>query len=149
MSLSAAAREYSEADFQNIGPAPKPPMGFNQTQPISKNFNKLDLNNSRNSKQKTLVSAAQKRKSGWISYKDDGILSFIWQKRYMVLSDAYLSLYKSEQTIRETPVLQIPLTSIVSVSRTQLKQNCFEIVRSSSGSNGSTPGSGAQDGSKK
>ncbi|CDO91858.1 unnamed protein product [Kluyveromyces dobzhanskii CBS 2104] len=146
MSLSAAARDYSEGDFQNIGPAPKPPMGFNQTQPIANDFNKLDLN--RNLKQRSLVSTTQKRKSGWISYKDDGILSFIWQKRYMVLSDAYLSLYKTEQTIRETPVLQIPLTSIVSVSRNQLKQNCFEITRSSS-TNGSTPISASQDGSKK
>ncbi|CAH02917.1 uncharacterized protein KLLA0_A07403g [Kluyveromyces lactis] len=146
MSLSAAARDYSDADFQNIGPAPKPPMGFNQTQPISNDFNKLDLN--RNLKQRSLVSTTQKRKSGWISYKDDGILSFIWQKRYMVLSDAYLSLYKTEQTIRETPVMQIPLTSIVSVSRNQLKQNCFEIIRSSS-ANGSMPMSASQDGSKK
>lgn len=146
MSLSASARDYSDNDFQNIGPAPKPPMGFNQTQPLSNDLNKLDLN--RNLRQKSLVSTTQKRKSGWISYKDDGILSFIWQKRFLVLSDAYLSLYKTEHTIKETPVLQIPLTSIVSVSRNQLKQNCFEIIRAAS-TNGSTPVSTNQDVNRK
>lgn len=144
MSLSAAARDYSDTDFQNIGPAPKPPSGFNQTQPLAKDFSGLSLGGS--TRQRTLTTP--KRKSGWISYKDDGILSFIWQKRFMVLSDAYLSLYKTEQTLKETPVLQIPLTSIVSVSRNQLKQNCFEVIRAAS-TGGSAPISVNQDGNKK
>ncbi|CUS22812.1 LAQU0S07e00650g1_1 [Lachancea quebecensis] len=156
MSLSAAANKISENDFQNIGPAPRPPgAAFNKTQPITSYLNQLDLQDKRNESRGTSNGT---RKSGWISYKDDGILSFLWQKRYMVLSDSYLTLYKNEPRAgSDDAVLQIPLTTIVSVSRTQLKQNCFEVVRSSdrnSSASGSSVGSsgngsGSSDGSRK
>ncbi|CAI4036212.1 hypothetical protein SMKI_15G0500 [Saccharomyces mikatae IFO 1815] len=68
------------------------------------------------------------KKGGWISYKVDGIFSFLWQKRYLVLNDSYLSFYKSEKC-NEEPVLSVALTSITNVSRIQLKKNCFEILR--------------------
>ena len=68
------------------------------------------------------------KKEGWISYKVDGLFSFLWQKRYLVLNDSYLAFYKSDKC-NEEPVLSVPLTSITNVSRIQLKQNCFEILR--------------------
>lgn len=161
MSLSAAANKISDQDFQNIGPAPKPPgmrsgsSGYNQTRPITNIMNQLDLNRSHNnsSPNRSISSPVSqlKRKSGWVSYKDDGILSFLWQKRYLVLNDLYIALYKSDKNF-DDPVLTISLTSIVSVSRTQLKQNCFELVRSSernSYSSSSSLGGNNNDSSKK
>ncbi|KOG98964.1 putative serine/threonine protein kinase SKM1 [Saccharomyces eubayanus] len=68
------------------------------------------------------------KREGWISYKADGMFSFLWQKRYLVLNDSYLSFYKSNR-FSEDPVLSVALTSITNVSRIQLKQNCFEILR--------------------
>ncbi|CCF56270.1 hypothetical protein KAFR_0A08360 [Kazachstania africana CBS 2517] len=133
MSLSAAANKISDKDFQNIGPAPQPPttslnsVSYNQTRPITNFVSNLDLN--RRTPAQRSVSHTMKRKSGWISYKDDGLLSFLWQKRFLVLSDSYLALYKTDKNL-EDPALLISLTSIVSVSRTQLKHNCFEIIRS-------------------
>ena len=172
MSLSAAANKISDQDFQNIGPAPLPPSAgsartstgaaaaFNQTKPISKLMGNLDLNqrsSAASSGQRTVGSAssnAVKRKTGWVSYKDDGLLSFIWQKRFLVLNDSYIVLYKNDKS-QDDPSLLISLTSIVSVSRTQMKQNCFELTRSSernsfsatSGSSGSS--SSSSDASKK
>lgn len=145
MSLSAAANKVSENDFQNIGPAPRPPgAAFNKTQPITSYLNQLDLRDKRNEGRST---SGVNRKSGWISYKDDGILSFLWQKRYMVLSDSYLTLYKSEPRVgSDDAALQIPLTTIVSVSRTQLKQNCFEVVRSSDRNSSSSSSLGSSNG---
>ncbi|SCU97380.1 LAME_0F19482g1_1 [Lachancea meyersii CBS 8951] len=162
MSLSAAANNISESDFQNIGPAPKPPgASYNKTQPITNYLTQLDLRDKRGTsdvgRDARSARAAFTNKNGWIQYKDDGILSFLWQKRYMVLSDSYLTLYKNEpRSANEDAVLQIPLTTIVSVSRTQLKQNCFEVVRnhdrgstgvSSNSNNGGSSGSGNSSGS--
>ena len=156
MSLSAAANDMSDKDFSNIGPAPRPPMvrtgsaAFNQTQPITKFMSQLDLNrhaNSPNSSRSNLYNningsstsmnrsfssplthQMRSRKTGTISYKDDGVFSFLWQKRFLVLNDSYLTLYKNEKS-QDDPILNIPLTSVISVSRNQIKQNCFEVVR--------------------
>ncbi|CAI4050795.1 putative serine/threonine protein kinase SKM1 SKDI_15G0460 [Saccharomyces kudriavzevii IFO 1802] len=68
------------------------------------------------------------KKEGWISYKADGMFSFLWQKRYLILNDSYLLFYKNDR-LNEEPVLSVALTSISNVSRIQLKQNCFEILR--------------------
>lgn len=164
MSLSAAANKISDNDFQNIGPAPRPPgvakqpSGYNQTQPITKFSSQFDIHRNVGSRSISQSSMHFKKRAGWVSYKDDGLLSFLWQKRYLVLNDSYLALYKNDK-VSEDPVLQIPITSIVGVSRNQLKQNCFEIVRSSerissssssvssSGSSGS--GSAGDSGSRK
>ncbi|CCC67554.1 hypothetical protein NCAS_0A09960 [Naumovozyma castellii] len=140
MSLSAAANKISERDFQNIGPAPRPPattspskvngtVGYNQTRPIPKFMNQRDGTRNLNSGMGAPQHIGSQAKVGWVSYKDDGLLSFIWQKRYLILSDSYISLYKNDKSIEE-PILQIALTNIVSVSRTQLKQNCLELIRS-------------------
>ena len=144
MSLSAAANSISDKDFQNIGPAPLPPnagkpntstAAFNQTQPISKMMTGLDIKNRTSIPLGTQRVGSQtlpsnRRKTGWVSYKDDGLLSFLWQKRFLVLNDSYLALYKNDKS-QDDPSLLISLTSIISVSRTQLKQNCFELIRSS------------------
>ncbi|KAG0663317.1 Protein kinase [Monosporozyma unispora] len=152
MSLSAAANGISDNDFNNIGPAPRPPVqrvgsaAFNQTQPITKFMSQLDINrgpspssslhsnNTQRSISTPLTQQMRGRKTGNVSYKDDGVFSFLWQKRFLILNDSYLSLYKNERN-QDDPMLTIPLTSIVSVSRNQLKQNCFEIVRSGDSNN--------------
>ncbi|EDO16478.1 hypothetical protein Kpol_1066p45 [Vanderwaltozyma polyspora DSM 70294] len=147
MSLSAAANSISESDFQNIGPAPRPPAapsnsitpisGFNQTQPISSfNINNTNSNNIIEKKNYLKFNTIDKntramnlsKRNGWVSYKDDGLLSFIWQKRFLVINDSYISLYKNDK-MNDDPILQFALTNVISVSRTQLKQNCLEIIR--------------------
>ncbi|CCD22768.1 serine/threonine protein kinase CLA4 NDAI_0A06130 [Naumovozyma dairenensis CBS 421] len=138
MALSATINDISDSDFQNIGPAPQPPhgrstsnnIGYNQTKPITKMMSQFDLNNGSPVRAGSPLPLKSQRKTGWVSYKDDGILSFLWQKRYLILNDSYLSLYKNDKSTDE-PILQISLTNIVAVSRNQIKQNCFEIVRSS------------------
>lgn len=147
MSLSAAANKISDDDFSNIGPAPRPPVNkstniaaYNQTQPITQYMSQLDLQKNRYDNillpKRNIPSSSHsriqplKRLTGWISYKDDGVFSFIWQKRYMVLNDSYMTLYKNDKNT-DDPIVTIPLTSVVSVSRNQIKQYCFEIVRSS------------------
>lgn len=47
-----------------------------------------------------------------------------------MLHDSYVALYKNDKQ-NDDAILKIPLTSIISVSRTQLKQYCFELVRCS------------------
>ncbi|SMN19514.1 similar to Saccharomyces cerevisiae YOL113W SKM1 Member of the PAK family of serine/threonine protein kinases with similarity to Ste20p and Cla4p [Maudiozyma saulgeensis] len=169
MSLSAAANSMSDKDFQNIGPAPLPPSAgksnastaaFNQTQPISKMMNGLDINHRKsipvgNQRVGSHSLSTTRRKTGWVSYKDDGLLSFLWQKRFLVLNDSYLALYKNDKS-QDDPSLLISLTSIISVSRTQLKQNCFELIRSSernsftnSSNNSLSSSSSSSDSSKK
>lgn len=171
MSLSAAANSISDQDFNDIGPAPQPPVmtstpgttatntAFNQTKPITKYISQLDINDARPSTPASTSfstpNVVAKRKVGWVSYKDDGLLSFLWQKRFLVLNDTYIALYKSDKNL-DDPSLLIPLTSIFSVSRTQIKQNCFEIVRISDRNSmtGGTPasaaaGSGSGDSTRK
>lgn len=177
MSLSAAANGISDNDFSNIGPAPRPPVqrvgsaAFNQTQPITKFMSQLDINkgpspsnslnnintgienntdNNNNNRTRSISTPLSQpmrgRKVGTVSYKDDGVFSFLWQKRFLILNDSYLSLYKNEKH-QDDPLLTISLTSIVSVSRNQLKQNCFEIVRTTDNYNNNNTNSNNNYGS--
>lgn len=66
MSLSAAANKISDNDFQNIGPAPRPPSSnsqgrtcYNQTQPITKLMSQLDLTSASH-----LGTSTSKKKAG-------------------------------------------------------------------------------------
>ena len=40
------------------------------------------------------------RRSGWVQVKDEGIMSFRWLKKFMVLSETSLELYKKRGEIR-------------------------------------------------
>lgn len=133
MSLSAAANKITERDFQNIGPAPRPPSNtaYNQTLPLASNLRDLEIGSNPNARGNVAL-APTRRRSGWVSCKEGGILSFLWQKRFMVFTDTSLVMYKNDKSLGDGPVLQIPFLSITNVTRNQVKQYCFEIVRTSS-----------------
>ncbi|KAL3238389.1 Serine/threonine-protein kinase CLA4 [Nakaseomyces bracarensis] len=67
------------------------------------------------------------RREGWVSYKEDGLFSILWQKRYMVLNDYYIEFYKNE--VSDIPLVTIPLTNVVCVSLNKMKTYCLEIVK--------------------
>lgn len=117
MSLSTTASAFREDDFSNLGPAPKPPVA----PALISNPSSLTLNG--NNK---VV-----RRQGWVQVKDEGIMSFRWPKRFLVLNDSNLIFYKSEA--KDEIWLKIGLTSIVNLSRVQLRPYCFELIRSSGG----------------
>ncbi|CCH42723.1 Serine/threonine-protein kinase [Wickerhamomyces ciferrii] len=121
MSLSTSAAVFHDDDFANLGPAPKPPgsnLGLisNPTS-ISLTSNSQNLNG--NNK---II-----RRQGWVQVKDEGIMSFRWPKRYLVLNDSNLIFFKNDSM--EEIWLKISLTSIVNLSRVQLRPYCFELIR--------------------
>lgn len=69
---------------------------------------------------------SNKRQSGWVHVKDDGIFtSFRWNKRFMVINDKTLNFYKSEPITHATfdstmntnvPDLSFPLNLISSIN---------------------------------
>lgn len=68
------------------------------------------------------------KREGWVSYKEDGLFSILWQKRFMVLNDCYIEFYKNDR-YNDTPLMSIPLTNVVCVSLNKVKTHCLEIVR--------------------
>lgn len=68
-----------------------------------------------------------KRRSGWVNLKDDGILSFRWTKRFMIINDRTINFYKSENT-SESPEILFPLNLIQSINLKDLKGYGIEIV---------------------
>jgi protein-serine/threonine kinase len=64
-------------------------------------------------------------KQGYLSVKEDGLMNFLWTKRYVVLRDQSLSFYKSEGSTQ--PVIVVFLSSISGVSRVETKPYCFEV----------------------
>ena len=64
---------------------------------------------------------------GWASVKEDGIKSWIWTKKYLVLRDSSLSFMKND--VSGTLAFQIPLREVSSVQRADSKHFVFEIVR--------------------
>lgn len=81
------------------------------------------------------------RRQGWVSYKDDGFLSLLWQKRYMILNDCYIDLYKGNKRT-DSAIVSIPLTNIVCVSLHKAKPFCLEIVKVNSRPSMSVNGGG-------
>lgn len=65
------------------------------------------------------------RKSGWVNVKDDGIISFRWPKKYMVLSETSIDFFKNEDKIELW--FRIPLLHVSNCIKNQMKENCFEI----------------------
>lgn len=68
--------------------------------------------------------------ASWVTCKEENtLLPSLWQKRYMVITDKYIQIAKPGSKQDSEYVMRIPLTTIASASRTQIKRNCFELVR--------------------
>ena len=85
----------------------------------------------------------RKVKTGWASIKEDGIKSFIWTKKYLILREYALDFNKNETATSSS--LTIPLKDIIAVNRVDTKPYCFEIVRSTNASSGASMTSLAND----
>ncbi|KAI9221256.1 kinase-like domain-containing protein [Blastocladiella britannica] len=64
-------------------------------------------------------------KSGYLAVKEDGLMSFMWSKRWVVLREQTLAFYKSETSGQANTL--VFLTSVTGVSRVDVKPYCFEI----------------------
>lgn len=102
----------NDDDFSNLGPAPKPPTHLISNPSISSPSHII-------------------RRQGWVQVKDEGLMSFRWPKRYLVLNDSNLSIYKSDS--KDELWLKIQLSSIINLSRVQIREYCFELIRNSNG----------------
>jgi len=65
-------------------------------------------------------------KKGYASVKEDGLRSFLWSKRYLVLREQTLTIQRNETTYQA--IANIFLGSVESVQRTDHKPFSFEIV---------------------
>jgi len=120
MSLSTSASIFRDDDFSNLGPAPKPPSSNTTNLGLISNPTSLSLTND-NGGNKII------RRQGWVQVKDEGLMSFRWPKRYLVLNDSNLIFYKNDS--KDEIWIKISLTSIVNLSRVQLRPYCFELIR--------------------
>ncbi len=118
MSLSTSASIFRDDDFSNLGPAPKPPSASG----LGLISNPTSLSLTGNSSANKII-----RRQGWVQVKDEGLMSFRWPKRYLVLNDSNLIFYKNDS--KDEIWLKISLTSIVNLSRVQLRPFCFELIR--------------------
>ncbi|KAJ3410338.1 Protein kinase [Chytridiales sp. JEL 0842] len=65
-------------------------------------------------------------KRGYVNLRDEGIKSFLWPKRWMLLREQTLTFHKNENTYQAAHL--IFLKEIEAVNRTDSKPYCFEIV---------------------
>jgi len=65
-------------------------------------------------------------KKGYASVKEDGLRSFLWSKRWLILREQTLSIHKNENTYQT--IANILLGSVESVQRTDHKPFSFEII---------------------
>ncbi|KAK7203476.1 Pkinase-domain-containing protein [Myxozyma melibiosi] len=120
--------------FLNPGPAPAPPLSrpplasktsatnIQQVTPIVTRLFQNDLPPGFSGLKGSIV------KQGWLSVKEDGLRSFMWTKKYVILRSASLDLHKNESS---SPTSSVPLSSITTVGRIDIKPYCFEVVRTS------------------
>ncbi|WFD34600.1 non-specific serine/threonine protein kinase [Malassezia cuniculi] len=64
-------------------------------------------------------------RKGYVSTKEDGIRSWIWSKRWLVLRENTLLFYKNDTTYQPSAV--VLLRDVTSIQRTDLKPYCVEI----------------------
>ncbi|KAI5968667.1 CLA4 [Candida margitis] len=77
------------------------------------------INSSSSSSQIPISLGSNKRQSGWVHVKDDGIFtSFRWNKRFMNMNDRSLNIYKNEPSINDpnSPELLLPLNLISNIT---------------------------------
>ncbi|KAL1914755.1 uncharacterized protein VTP21DRAFT_8013 [Calcarisporiella thermophila] len=65
-------------------------------------------------------------KTGYLSVKEEGLRSWIWSKRYVVLNDGTLRLFRNEHTSAQ-PVGIVRLQEVTGVVRTELKPYSFSL----------------------
>ncbi|KAI9159392.1 Protein kinase [Blastocladiella emersonii ATCC 22665] len=64
-------------------------------------------------------------KSGYLAIKEEGYLSFMWSKRWVVLREQTIAFYKAESSSQASTL--IFLTSVTGVNRVDVKPYCFEL----------------------
>ncbi|GAA5918895.1 hypothetical protein JCM6882_003368 [Rhodosporidiobolus microsporus] len=64
---------------------------------------------------------------GWVNVKEDGLRAWIWSKRWLVLREQTLSLYKNEASTT-APSTLIQLGDVTSVMREDLKPFCISVA---------------------
>ncbi|KAJ8097270.1 kinase-like domain-containing protein [Lipomyces tetrasporus] len=122
--------------FMNPGPAPAPPMNRPPlaTKTSASNVPVLLSNRifspASASGGLSLGLKSQIIKQGWASIKEDGLRSFIWTKKYLMLRDSSLDIHKNETS---PPTSSVTLSAVTNVSRVDVKPYCFEIVRTPGG----------------
>ncbi|KAI9223977.1 kinase-like domain-containing protein [Blastocladiella britannica] len=72
--------------------------------------------------------AARVIKAGYLAVKEDGLMSFMWNKRWVVLREQTIALHKSESSAQAVTLLF--LSAITSVDRVDAKPYCFEVTTS-------------------
>ncbi|KAG2736342.1 hypothetical protein G9P44_000432 [Scheffersomyces stipitis] len=129
------------SDLKHHRRAPPPPpgtgSGMNSATGSTSSLAPSTSSSHKNSIQLNINS--NKRQSGWVHIKDDGIFtSFRWNKRFMVINEKTLNFYKNEPTPADSPDLSFPLNHISIIN---LKPNygytktsqCLEIVPKNNG----------------
>ncbi|ODN75339.1 hypothetical protein L202_06515 [Cryptococcus amylolentus CBS 6039] len=64
-------------------------------------------------------------RSGPVNVKEDGLRAFMWSKRWLVLGNTDLRIYKNQSSF--SPLLSIPLKDVQDIQRVDLKPFCVEI----------------------
>ncbi|KAH3666516.1 hypothetical protein OGAPHI_003512 [Ogataea philodendri] len=125
--------------FTDIAHAPQPPQLLQSSNASlhSKNSSASSgassASNANNSSDLTAnrlrIHATIYRKSGWVQVKEDGLISFRWPKKFLVLSESSLEFYKNDEKTELS--MRIPLLHISGCFKNQIKTFCFEITHRS------------------
>ncbi|KAK6205213.1 kinase-like domain-containing protein [Scheffersomyces amazonensis] len=107
------------SDMKHHRKAPPPPSTLRSTAvnitPPTQNTISISNSNSTippTSQLNSIHINSNKRHSGWVHIKDDGIFtSFRWNKRYMIINDKTLNFYKNEQSLALTSGSSLSLNS--------------------------------------
>ncbi|PKI85041.1 non-specific serine/threonine protein kinase [Malassezia vespertilionis] len=70
-------------------------------------------------------SASSIVRKGFISVKEDGLRSWIWSKKWVILRDTTLLFHKNESSYQASAI--VLLKDVTDISRTDLKPYCIEI----------------------
>ncbi|KAK4929473.1 Protein kinase, partial [Elasticomyces elasticus] len=148
----------------NPGPAPKPPSdrprlnftsavtnmsgnmsGLNLTSPVSANNSSVSLT------QRSMTDSGERGayhvvREGWAKVKEEGgfMKSVFWSEKFMILREQQLDFLKSNTTSKVS--FSIPLRDVVSITRSDVVPYSFELARSVSSGNTTSP---ARDGPQK
>ena len=118
----------SQTQFLDTRKAPTPPVG---TTTINKSAISLPTSNPSSQSYGGLNTIV---KQGWASVKEDGIKSWIWTKKYLILREGALNIMKNDTSASISS--QVPLREVTNVQRVETKGFCFEIIRDMGASGG-------------
>lgn len=116
------------ADLKQHRKAPPPPVRSKTEPGVLDVQQRNTANSSGSNKSIQLNINSNKRQTGWVHLKDDGIFtSFRWNKRFMVINDKTLNFYKNEPNLStyvvdpnsigsDSPDLSFPLNLIGSIN---------------------------------